>query len=133
LSYLGVPPAPRNLLQDKLVPPKSIAIPPNPSTRLGQRRAAARRLDVADPEGSGEPSVVLKRPARPTQSGPMHRYGVGDRLRMGSGGYTTARVASTCKIVALLPYEGHGPLLYRVHSDAEAFERVVAEADLSRA
>jgi hypothetical protein len=31
-----------------------------------------------------------------------------------------------------MPYEGRGPLLYRVRSDIEAFERVVAEADLSR-
>ena len=53
-------------------------------------------------------------------------------LHMGGGGYTTARVASSCRIVALLPYEGHGPLLYRVRSDAEAFERVIAEIDLTR-
>ena len=116
--------------------PKSIAIPPNPSTRLGQRRAAARRQEPVDTEQTGElpgSTAVLKHPARPVQAGPVHRYSVGDRLRMGSGGYTTARVASICKVVALLPYEGHGPLLYRVHSEAEAFERVVAEADLSRA
>jgi len=35
-------------------------------------------------------------------------------------------------VVALLPYEGKGPLQYRVRSDAEQFERIVAEADLSR-
>ena len=45
---------------------------------------------------------------------------------------TVARVAASCKVIALLPYEGHGALLYRIRSDAEAFERVVAEADLSR-
>ncbi|MBN9306045.1 MAG: hypothetical protein BGO82_00560 [Devosia sp. 67-54] len=120
-------------MQDKLVPAKSIAIPPNPSTRLGQRRAAARRQEVDDTELADEMAgVVLKRPARPMQSGPVHRYGVGERLHMGGGGYTTARVASSCRIVALLPYEGHGPLLYRVRSDAEAFERVIAEIDLTR-
>lgn len=51
---------------------------------------------------------------------------------MGSGGYSVARAAASCKIVALLPYEGQGQLLYRVRSETEAFERVVAEADLSR-
>jgi hypothetical protein len=123
------------LLQDKLVP-KSIAIPPNPSTRLGQRRAAARLQQVVDAEAGDElpgSGSTLKQPERRVRSGPVHRYVVGDRLRMGNGGYSSNRIASTCRITALLPYEGHGPLLYRVHSDAEAFERVVAEADLSRA
>jgi len=43
-----------------------------------------------------------------------------------------ARAGSFCKVTALLPYEGHGSLLYRVRSETEQFERVVAEADLSR-
>jgi len=63
---------------------------------------------------------------------PAHRYHVGERLRLGGGGYSVARVAASCKVVSLLPYEGQGALLYRVRSDAEAFERVVAEGDLSR-
>ncbi len=49
-----------------------------------------------------------------------------------NGGRTLARAAAFCKVVSLLPYEGHGPLLYRVRSETEAFERIVAEADLSR-
>ena len=42
------------------------------------------------------------------------------------------RTASGCKVVALLPYEGYGALLYRVRSESESFERIVAEADLAR-
>jgi hypothetical protein len=63
---------------------------------------------------------------------PSHRYRIGERLRLGNGGYSIARAASYCKVTALLPYEGHGSLLYRVRSEIEQFERVVAEGDLSR-
>lgn len=114
--------------------PKSIAIPPNPSARLGQRRAALLRLmreDDAETTPALSP-IAARRTPKPGQSAPTHRYHVGERLRMGSGGLSVARAAATCKIVALLPYEGRGQLLYRVRSDTEAFERVVAEADLSR-
>ena len=51
---------------------------------------------------------------------------------MTGGGQVVQRTASSCKIISLLPYEGHGALLYRVRSEAEAFERIVAEADLTR-
>ena len=51
---------------------------------------------------------------------------------MRPGGTVIARVGSACKVVALLPYEGRGSLLYRVRSDAEQYDRVVAEIDLAR-
>lgn len=51
---------------------------------------------------------------------------------MTPGGNVLARAGSYCKVVSLLPYEGHGTLLYRVRSESESFERVIAEADLSR-
>ena len=51
---------------------------------------------------------------------------------MGNGGNIVSRTAAHCKVVALLPYEGHGALLYRVRSEAEAFERVVAAGGRSR-
>ena len=49
-----------------------------------------------------------------------------------NGGRTLARAAAFCKVVSQQPNEAHGPLLYRVRSETEAFERIVAEADLSR-
>lgn len=50
---------------------------------------------------------------------------------MNGGGQAVQRNAGGCTVVALLPYEGHGALLYRVRSDTESFERIVAEADLT--
>ena len=54
----------------------------------------------------------------------------GERLRMVGGGTTLRRDESICRVTSLLPHEG-GPLLYRVRSELESFERVVAESDLS--
>ncbi len=51
-------------------------------------------------------------------------------LFMARGGRDIARQASACQVVALLPHEG-GPLRYRVRSDAEGFERIVDETDLT--
>lgn len=61
----------------------------------------------------------------------LHRYAVGERLRVASGGYSMMRSAGTCKVLAVLPDEGRGPLLYRVRNDNESFERIVAEGDLA--
>ena len=71
-------------------------------------------------------------PARQAAPRALHRYRASERLRMGNGGNLVSRAASYCTVVALLPYEGHGARRYRVRSEAEAFERVVAEGDLSR-
>ena len=115
---------------------KSIAVPLNPSARRGARLLAASVVDEApDHDDLDQPVArepVRKPVVRPTLAQPTHRYAAGERLRMGNGGYTVARAAAFCKVVALLPYEGKGSLLYRVRSETEAFERVVAEADLSR-
>jgi hypothetical protein len=110
--------------------PRSIAVPPNPSARRGKRVSATKDVEA----DASEPVAVatLHRPPRPVQAQPIHRYHVGERLHVGNGGYSAARAAASCKVIALLPYEGRGMLLYRIRSDAEAFERVVAEADLSR-
>lgn len=111
--------------------PRSIAVPPNPSARRGKRVAAVQ--DIED-DGAETALAVspLHRPPRPVQAQPSHRFHVGERLHVGNGGYSAARAAASCKVIALLPYEGRGTLFYRIRSDAEAFERVVAEADLSR-
>jgi hypothetical protein len=115
-----------------LPPSKSIAIPPNPGARRGQRIAPSGANPDSDDELAGSPSPAIRRPAQSVQAQPIHRFDVGERLRMAPGGFSVARAGATCKVVSLLPYEGHGSLLYRVRSDTEAFERVVAEADLSR-
>lgn len=113
---------------------KSIAVPLNPSARRGARLLAASVVDDSGEMDDAPPArePVRKPPPRPALAQPTHRYNVGERLRMVNGGYTVARAAAFCKVVALLPYEGRGSLLYRVRSETEAFERVVAEADLSR-
>ena len=109
------------------MPTKSIAVPLNPSARRGGRLLAASDLS-AEHASAGDETA----PARQATPRALHRYRASERLRMGNGGNIVSRAASYCKVVALLPYEGHGALLYRVRSEAEAFERVVAEGDLSR-
>ena len=111
-------------------PSKSIAIPANPGARRGRRIAPSTIAEEGDDTVVISPAI--RRPTRAVQAHPTHRFHVGERLRMANGGNSLARAGSTCKVIALLPYEGHGALLYRVRSDTEAFERVVAEADLSR-
>jgi hypothetical protein len=106
--------------------PKSIAVPHNLRRPDRDRRAA---IDTPVSEPLAE---TARQAPRGIRQPPHHRYRVGERLRVGHGGNVIARAAAFCKVVALLPYEGHGALLYRVRSDSELFERVVAEADLSR-
>jgi len=77
-------------------------------------------------------SPQRRTPPRPTTTQPVHRYHIGERLRMTNGGSSISRRESFCKVTGILPYEGRGALLYRVRSDSEQFERVVIEADLSR-
>ncbi len=109
---------------------KTIAIPPNARARRGVRLAA--NLATESEDAVDLRPAALQRPPRPVQAQPAHRYKVGERLHLGTGGYSMARAAAACKVIALLPYEGRGALLYRVRSDAESFERVVSEADLNR-
>ena len=103
---------------------KSIAVKP--------KRARAASPSPSDDEVSPGPPAALARPARRTVPAPQHRYRVGEKLNMIGGGQSVQRAASACKIVALLPYEGRGALLYRVRADSESFERIVPEVDLSR-
>ena len=111
------------------MPPKSIAVPLNPSARRGARLLAATNLAQALFVDDADPPQV----APPPETKPaLHRYKAGERLRMGNGGNIVSRVAAHCTVVSLLPYEGRGAPQYRVRSEAEAFERIVAEGDLSR-
>lgn len=112
-------------------PSKTIAIPPNPSARRGKpslpKLAPGHTVD-----GDDLATYHKHRPAAPVRSAPVHRYRVGERLRMTHGGNIVARQGGGCKVVSLVPYEGYGPMLYRVRSETESFERIVAEADLTR-
>lgn len=110
-------------------PLKSVAV--TPIKRGGGRKAPSPAV-TDDALDSFVLQVALARPARRVAALPAHRYRVGDRLKMSGGGQVVQRTASTCKVIALLPYEGHGALLYRVRSESEAFERIVPEADLQR-
>jgi hypothetical protein len=114
------------------MPTKTIAVPANPGARRGKRIAASTVIDHDDDGAMSVAPIALRKPARPTAAQPAHRFHPGERLRMSNGGYSVARIGAFCKIVALLPYEGHGSLLYRVRSENEAHERIVAEADLAR-
>lgn len=114
------------------MPSKTIAIPTSSGARR-KRAAASGHADHDDGiERAPAPPNSLRKPQRALAAHPAHRFHVGERLRMSNGGYSVARVGAFCKVVSLLPYEGHGSLLYRVHSENEAHERIVAEADLAR-
>jgi hypothetical protein len=114
------------------VPPiKSIAVPVKKKASSHSRK---RKTAVARPEGrlADALPVEIRRAPPPTVAQPSHRFRVGERLRMTNGGRTLSRAAASCVVVARMPYEGRGHLLYRVRSDTEHYERVVAEMDLSR-
>jgi hypothetical protein len=110
-------------------PLKSISV--TPIRRGGNRKAPSPAVDDA-PEDSFALQAALARPPRRVAAQPAHRYRIGEKLTMTGGGQSLQRAASSCKVVFLLPYEGRGALLYRVRSDTESFERIVAEADLAR-
>ena len=111
-------------------PLKSISV--TPIKRGGGRKQPSPTIEEGFEDSFSTQAAGLARPPRRTAPTPTHRYRVGDKLRMNGGGHSVQRAASGCKVVSLLPYEGHGALLYRVRSDTESFERVVAEADLAR-
>lgn len=91
--------------------------------RLSAPRMRPSRPDTFEDEG-------LRRPVRLARVEAVHRYRIGERVRMTGGGSNWARSEALCSIVALLPHE-RGPVLYRVQSDAENCQRVVEETDLS--
>ena len=110
-------------------PIRSIAI--TPTKRGGWRKEPSPTVEE-EAKDKGSFHGAATRAARRIAAVPAHRYRIGDRLRMTGGGHSVQRTASGCKVLALLPYEGYGALLYRVRSDTESFERIVAEADLVR-
>ena len=114
-------------------PLKSIAVPVTRKavTKSSKGRAKAATPARAESADHGVP-IELHRPAPAVVPQPTHRYRIGERLLMTNGGRSFSRVAAGCIVVSRLPHEGRGHLLYRVRSDTEQYERVVAEMDLSR-
>ena len=62
----------------------------------------------------------------------MHKYTVGQVLDLLPNRGSSSRKAGECKVVALLPYEGH-MIQYRVQSISESHQRIVSENDLKLA
>jgi hypothetical protein len=108
---------------------KSIAIPVTRKTALSRIKRAGRPTPTEDNAAGGTVGAFRRQP-QPVTPHALHRYRVGQKLRVSHGGRTIARAEAYCKVTALVPHEV-GPLLYRVRSDAESFERIVEEQDLS--
>lgn len=104
---------------------KSIAVPVTRRQAVGKAKRAAE----ATTGGSTVAEFRRQEPQEVTAH-PVHRFRVGQRLTMARGSRDIARSAALCQVVALLPHET-GPLLYRVRSELESFERVVDEVDLA--
>ncbi len=100
---------------------KTIAIPALRGRRSARDEAARHVSEF----GGDDQSPAPRGPTRAHQ----HRYHVGQRMQLQGGGAYWARDASLCRVTALLPHD-RGPLLYRVKSETENHERVVAEAEL---
>jgi hypothetical protein len=107
---------------------KSIAVPVTRRSAIAKSRQSRGEASKAD-DRTGLP-VEFRREPMPTTPRPVHRYRVGQRLVMARGSRDIARAASMCQVVAILPHE-NGPLLYRVRSDNESYERIVDEIDLA--
>jgi hypothetical protein len=93
------------------------------NSKGGIRKAPSRAVGYDAERQAGPP---------PPKAQSAHRFRLGEHLTLVAGGNIYPRQAGACEVTALMPYEGHGPLQYRVRSAAEAFERVVAESDLRR-
>jgi hypothetical protein len=59
----------------------------------------------------------------------MHKYQVGQTLDLLPSHGSSSRRAGECKIIALLPHEGH-QVQYKVQSKMESHLRIVSENDL---
>ena len=107
-------------------PIKSVAVPITRKQNGRKPKASGLAQPHSDTRIAGAPAP-MRRAA--VAAPPAHVYLIGQRLRLMGGGRRWAREEGFCKVTALLPHEG-GPLLYRVRSEAENYERVVAEIDL---
>ncbi len=108
---------------------KSIAVPVTRRDAIAKARRTNRPETHDDAQA---PTINEFRRQQPlaTTTRPMHRYRVGQRLAMARGSRDIARAFAACLVTALVPHET-GPLLYRVRSETESFERIVDEIDLA--
>jgi hypothetical protein len=60
-----------------------------------------------------------------------HRFSTGQRVRFRSGHGVLPAGSGSFKIVTRLPIERNGEVRYRIKSEAENFERVADEVQLS--
>jgi hypothetical protein len=107
---------------------KSIAVPVTRRSAVKPRRAG--HPQSAPDQVVGGQVGPPRAPAREFRPTSKHRYHVGQRLRLLGGGSAWSRSGGACKVIAQMPSE-RGTFHYRVRSEVESFERVVAEADLA--
>ncbi len=60
-----------------------------------------------------------------------HRFSAGQRVRLRSGRGAPATASGSFKILSALPIEREGEVRYRIKSEAETFERIADETNLS--
>lgn len=112
-------------------PIKSIAVPATRRRGSGKPKRAGHPAPLAENRVGG-PVGPLRRQPGPAQPRLEPRYAVGQRLTLLGGGNHWARAQGLCRVIAVMPHET-GPFQYRVRSEAENYERIVAEADLEPA
>jgi len=61
----------------------------------------------------------------------VHRYALGNRVRVTGRFAPAAKTAGIYTIVRLLPDQGDGDRQYRIKSETETHERVVVESQLT--
>jgi hypothetical protein len=61
---------------------------------------------------------------------PRHKYKIGQAVDLSPGRWSLPASSREYKIVRLLPIEG-GERMYRVKSEAETFERIAKESELT--
>jgi hypothetical protein len=108
---------------------KSIAVPitrrsagSKSSSARAVRPMAPRAVNDDAPEAAGDDAPEASSRAK-------HRYHIGQRLHLAGGRYW-GRIGGACEVIALMPLEA-GEFHYRISSEAEHFERIVAEGDLT--
>ena len=106
---------------------KSIAVPVTRRQAVGK---AKRAVETSSSASASAVAEFRRQMPQEATAHPVHRFHVGERLTMARGSRDIARPAALCEVVSLLPHET-GPLLYRVRSELESFERVVDEVDLA--
>ena len=107
---------------------KSIAVPVTQRAPARKPRRAGHPQAAPDQSVGGDVGPPREPPRRFRPQG-THRYRIGQRLRIAGGGRYWGHLGGYCRVIALMPHES-GPFLYRIRSETENFERIVAEVDL---